>query len=602
MAPKAARTSSRQGSREVTPADNWGRGRLRSTPARDPPSRRGTPSERSSPAPANTTLSRRSGSPEGLNLARSGASGIRTYGEGKVKAVSKVTATTTTSGLGALLEDELEDQEMQSPRAGRAISQPAQQSTRLERLPEVDEEATRSPGLTPLGTSQAGPSKPSRSRVLERTLAWQQQQSGKSFADLHEKGMSDSPVKEAIIHPPNPTEHVSFTTSVRRFFAAIQRFLVTIINYITNPVLWFVLRLVSQDRDDPGDDTDAVSVDSDAFDERSYVPPGWPNQPQTWLQWINDRLFWIISLVGLIGAVIGGRHTIVAALDYMACSKPFPIGNVSSNTSTVTLWHWRALTDRVTSLKSHVASRMTNFDASLTTLNSVVATIDARVSGLETIVDSETPVRYAASPKPVNFFSITLGAKIDPLLTSPTMDTTRGLKRFFYRSAFYNPKNLPPIQALMPWSEAGECWCAAPSTPPGLAQLAVRAPHLIRATAITIEHVPEMSTLDIKSAPKEVEVWAEAEDGYDFSFSPDAGCDSQSILDPATFSKKTWICLGRVKYDISASSHIQVSSLINKDVPASRFVVRVVANHGQKHSCLYRVLMHGELVDTKLFE
>jgi hypothetical protein len=602
MAPRSTRASSRQGSREVTPDDYWNRGRLRSTPARDPPSRHATPTERNSPAPENANLSRRSESPKGFTSARIGTSGNRTYGEGKIKSVSKVTATTTTSGLGALLGDELDDQEIPPPRVSRVVSRSVQQTTRLERLPEVDEDDLRLPGLNEPGRSQAGPSKPSRHPVSERTLAWQEKQSAKSFAELHEKGMSDSPIKAAITDSPSPTERVPFITSIWRFFTAIQRFFLAIGNFITRPVLVLVLCLVGQDHDDRGNDDDAVSVDSDAFDERRYVPPGWPDRRQTWLDWIKGQLFWVLAIAGVIGAVIGGRNTIVAALDYMTYSKISTAGNASSNATIPTLWHWRALTDKVTNLGSHVASRMATFDASLKTLNYVVATIDARITGLETVVDSESSLPYTAAPKPVNFFSTTLGARIDPFLTSPTIDTTRGLKRFFYRSAFYNPKNPPPVQALMPWSEAGECWCAAPSTPPGLAQLAVQAPHLIRANAITIEHIPEMSTLDIRSAPKEVEVWAEAEDGHDFSFLPDAGCDSQNILDPATFSSKTWVCLGRVKYDISAKSHTQMSSLINKDVPASRFVVRVVANHGQKHSCLYRVLMHGELVDQKVFE
>jgi SUN domain-containing protein 1/2 len=168
------------------------------------------------------------------------------------------------------------------------------------------------------------------------------------------------------------------------------------------------------------------------------------------------------------------------------------------------------------------------------------------------------------------------------------MTTRNSLQAHIYKAFFFSPGNLPAITALMPWSEAGQCWCAARNQN-GLAQLGVTTKHTIRAEAVTIEHAAQGSTLDIKSAPEWVEFWGEVEMG-NFDVPEAVGCTTGA---PAL----GWVCLGRTRYDINAVSNVQTAELAVKVVPARRFVVRVTSNHGRDYTCLYRVQVHGEVVE-----
>ncbi|KAJ9644652.1 hypothetical protein H2199_003615 [Coniosporium tulheliwenetii] len=177
----------------------------------------------------------------------------------------------------------------------------------------------------------------------------------------------------------------------------------------------------------------------------------------------------------------------------------------------------------------------------------------------------------------VNFFSAALGAVVDPHLTSPTQVKSLSWGQYFWTSlpVVWVPKPRPAIAALEPWSEAGDCWCAARSRK-GQAQLAVLIPKPVFPSSVTIEHVPKAGALDITSAPKDFEVWVE-------------GCSSDA---PAP----GYACIGGGTYSISSLHHVQEFPTIDMEdfgVPIRKAVVRIKSNWGQGWTCIYRVSMHG---------
>ncbi|KAF2428956.1 hypothetical protein EJ08DRAFT_308423 [Tothia fuscella] len=197
---------------------------------------------------------------------------------------------------------------------------------------------------------------------------------------------------------------------------------------------------------------------------------------------------------------------------------------------------------------------------------------------------------------PPNYFSSHLGAQVIQDLTSTTLPTAAGPAPWFFKQLFYAPGQLPAATALQPWTEAGQCWCASESIDlPGAAQLGVRTANVITANAITIEHVAQPSTLDIESAPKEMEIWAKLAAGHQ-SVSENIPCsEGPAGIEPSL----SWVCLGRATYDITKPNHIQTTTLTNTAVPATDFVVKVLKNHGKGHTCLYRVQMHGNVFEKK---
>ncbi|PNS16066.1 hypothetical protein CAC42_4467 [Sphaceloma murrayae] len=204
-----------------------------------------------------------------------------------------------------------------------------------------------------------------------------------------------------------------------------------------------------------------------------------------------------------------------------------------------------------------------------------------------------------------NFLSAGLGAVIDPYLSSPTYHHPQPniLATLFTYLPFTSvPGPNPPVTALMPWQETGDCWCAATSTTQGQAQLAALVVAPIDPSALVVEHVPAMSTLDIASAPREMEVW---------------GLPSATILKAPTLNDKDrkgdcvgpepeegkgWTCLGRAAYDLHAQNWVQTFPLDGQGQMVAKVVVRALGNWGAKRTCFYRVRLLGRTVDEVVGE
>ncbi|MCJ1394549.1 hypothetical protein MMC18_007428 [Xylographa bjoerkii] len=215
-------------------------------------------------------------------------------------------------------------------------------------------------------------------------------------------------------------------------------------------------------------------------------------------------------------------------------------------------------------------------------------------------------------PDRVNYFSRGLGATIDPHLTSPTRKLTVRSRSWFGLSS-YELRTPDPITAILPWADIGDCWCAPPSG--GKAQLTVLLPRKIVPTHLVIEHIPQGATLDIGSAPREVELWVQIEDPEARVRVIDAALTVPTLAEESLLSArtlpvygaaaaldKTWIRIGRWEYDIFAANHVQSFAvpveLDHFQVAVDKVSVRVRKNWGMKdYTCLYRLKMHGLLAE-----
>ncbi|KAK3114009.1 hypothetical protein LTR53_008113 [Teratosphaeriaceae sp. CCFEE 6253] len=210
----------------------------------------------------------------------------------------------------------------------------------------------------------------------------------------------------------------------------------------------------------------------------------------------------------------------------------------------------------------------------------------------------------------VNFFAVGLGALVDPHLSSPTYKKGGRSFNWFGKSGTIINDPHPPIAALQRWEEADDCWCAAPSTEMGKAQLTVRMTHEMYPEWLHIEHIPASGTLDIKTAPRLFEIWAErlpnspnSAAQLQQSFIESSGVPIQCEGAPPT---PEHICIGHGQYDIHNPKTVQSSRIYgNMDLMGFAIktaTVRVTANWGGHATCLYRVRMTGRRVHVGLPE
>ncbi|KAL1917757.1 uncharacterized protein VTP21DRAFT_3591 [Calcarisporiella thermophila] len=153
-------------------------------------------------------------------------------------------------------------------------------------------------------------------------------------------------------------------------------------------------------------------------------------------------------------------------------------------------------------------------------------------------------------------------------------------------------QGLPPAIALHPDTSVGKCWPFEGAE----GQLGVLLSRRIVVTEITLEHVSRLVALDLRSAPRRVEVWGvfnagsledaegEGEDGGE-ARAPEKGPAQKRLL-------------AEFEYDINAKSPIQTFSvpvhLQREENAVHTLLVRIRSNWGHsRYTCLYRVRVHG---------
>jgi hypothetical protein len=229
--------------------------------------------------------------------------------------------------------------------------------------------------------------------------------------------------------------------------------------------------------------------------------------------------------------------------------------------------------------------------------------IRGQLSSLSTRVD-EFDAWKSTTLRP-NFLSPRLGAVIDPRFTSPTNPFGLGLFTRIYKTLYHrivrDHTSLPPAEALRPWKENGDCWCAA-GAPSGQLSLGVILGREIHPMRFVVEHIPRSAALDPATTPKTLDLWAR--------LAPSAAGDlpqewqnnakhCQSSR-PEESKREEWICLGKMQYDINSALPSQSLSLAgyNGGAPpfkVDRVAVRVSQNHGAQFTCLYQIKLEGIL-------
>jgi hypothetical protein len=219
--------------------------------------------------------------------------------------------------------------------------------------------------------------------------------------------------------------------------------------------------------------------------------------------------------------------------------------------------------------------------------------------------------------KRINYASPSLGAAVDPYLTSPTQTRPMAMFQRLLVAIGSRTKNHspPPIEALNPWTEPGDCWCAAlkphqqtdlATGLPGTIQLGILLSHEIFPDEILIEHLPLKTTPYPGTLPRDVEIWG------DFSHL-DQLAFAALLMGPHALTQVEWYpqlgLLGSVRYDPAAN--LQDGNFVQRfkleynqgyegEFSVRKLVVRIKSTWGKGDvaetgaaMCLYRVRVHG---------
>ncbi|KAJ5697517.1 hypothetical protein N7488_011201 [Penicillium malachiteum] len=258
---------------------------------------------------------------------------------------------------------------------------------------------------------------------------------------------------------------------------------------------------------------------------------------------------------------------------------------------------------------------------------------------------------HQADAHKINFLATAMGVLVDPYQTSPS---SVKLPSFFrrvaltvlgQRSKLRGPA--PPLAALSPWYEVGDCWCTAPRN--GISQLSLILGRSIVPEEVVIEHIPSGATLDPGVAPKEIELWAHFKvvpvpsdslgtrlsrwipwgsprvpqspepvssrtkglGGYNIPgdsslhdvvmntlratnrYDPDSAFSDDPLLG------SNYYRIAKMRYEIFSEYYVQrfgLNSII--DIPTIRVdkvVFRVKSNWGSNNTCIYRLKLHGHI-------
>ncbi|KAL6882853.1 hypothetical protein HDV57DRAFT_494762 [Trichoderma longibrachiatum] len=208
----------------------------------------------------------------------------------------------------------------------------------------------------------------------------------------------------------------------------------------------------------------------------------------------------------------------------------------------------------------------------------------------------------------LNYFGVGAGAIIDPSQTSTTFKpdakhlNDKGLK---------GAQPYAPIEALLPWHDDGDCWCAAREVNkrgnPHGAKLSVIMAHSIIPQHIVIEHILPGATTNPGARPRQIEVYIKVEDRtvrerlLDFAAAHLVEDDSDWNHTPADlppqFVKVTQFTYEGAELHDGVHVHRLSNELMALHAETDQVIVRAVSNYGApNHTCFYRIRLFGHKV------
>lgn len=208
----------------------------------------------------------------------------------------------------------------------------------------------------------------------------------------------------------------------------------------------------------------------------------------------------------------------------------------------------------------------------------------------------------------LNYFGVGAGAIVDPKQTSTTF---RPDAKYLNDKGLKGAQPYPPIEALLPWHDDGDCWCAAREVNkrgnPHGAKLSVIMGHSIIPQHIVIEHILPGATSNPGARPRHIEVYIKIEDSatrerlLDFSaahFPDDLSDWNYAPADlPPQFVKVTQFVYEGAELHDGVHVHRLSSELMALNAETDQVIVRAVSNYGApNHTCFYRIRLFGHKV------
>ncbi|KAH9470982.1 hypothetical protein Pst134EA_004892 [Puccinia striiformis f. sp. tritici] len=182
----------------------------------------------------------------------------------------------------------------------------------------------------------------------------------------------------------------------------------------------------------------------------------------------------------------------------------------------------------------------------------------------------ESPAKKEVIYPKKDFAAFSAGASIIEPLTSPTWNYHRKIQSSiipFYRK-FQKISGSPSLTVLVSDLSLGTCWPFRGTT----GQIGIQLSRTIRIEGITISHVSRPLAYDIRTAPKEFELWG-----------LDHGSQQGDLLIEGTYS-------------IDGLTNIQEFTVPErKSQLYPQVLLKIKTNHGNPDlTCIYRVHVHGE--------